>query len=116
MPYYFYESNDGTDDDEDGKEFDPVVGRFTNLHMPVTAFMSRLVDAECREASMFCLENNFELGNMAVGSCQSVHLHFIALRGNLHTIEAVDIVDVENGQVFELRKFMQVYAEDPRSH
>ncbi|KAI9349688.1 hypothetical protein BDR26DRAFT_1004069, partial [Obelidium mucronatum] len=53
------------------EEFDPKVGRFTKLHMPVGAFMKRLVAAECREASMFCLENNFDLGYMPIGSCQS---------------------------------------------
>ncbi|KAJ3342686.1 hypothetical protein HDU83_005988 [Entophlyctis luteolus] len=92
------------------KPIDAKVGTFTNLHMPAQEFVDRLLEAESQEAALICLENDLELGIITSNSCKSVHLHFIALRGNLHTIEALDIVDKSSGDRIELRKFMQVYA------
>ncbi|KAJ3063637.1 hypothetical protein HDU98_000552, partial [Podochytrium sp. JEL0797] len=95
----------------------PVAGNLNNKETmnanmcdPEDFDYANLFEGLIDEASLFCLENDFELGLPPVGACQSIHLHFIALRGNLHSIEAVDIVDVETGGVVELRKFMQVFA------
>ncbi|KAJ3286368.1 hypothetical protein HDU79_006550 [Rhizoclosmatium sp. JEL0117] len=94
------------------ENFDPKIGRFTQLHMPVETFLNKLIESEAREANIFCLESNFDLGEIPVGSCQSIHLHFIALRGNLHTLEALNVIDEDDNKVIELRKFLQIYAQD----
>ncbi|KAJ3045087.1 hypothetical protein HDV00_011812 [Rhizophlyctis rosea] len=57
-------------------------------------------------------ENYVELG-LAPNTCQTVNLHFIAVKGHLHRIERVQILDRETNQKVELRDVLEVYINEP---
>ncbi|KAJ3242300.1 hypothetical protein HDU81_005052 [Chytriomyces hyalinus] len=92
-------------------EVNSEINRYTEMHMPSDKFLRRLSQIEQREGTLFCLETEFLIGKLAPGSCHSVHLHFIALRGNLHSIEAVDIEDLDTKKKIQLKDCLQVYAQ-----
>ncbi|KAI8815336.1 TRAPP trafficking subunit Trs65-domain-containing protein [Cladochytrium replicatum] len=80
------------------------------LLMQSEEFMTRYLEAERREASIVCLENNVRIGPLQPFTCQTVNLHFIAIKGSLHSIELVQLVDHDLRRVTDIRDVLTVYA------
>ena len=69
------------------------------------------MEYEKREASIVCLKNQVVVPPLFSGSCQIANLHFIPIKGNLHTIEAIQLVDVETREVTTAYDVLRVYIE-----
>ncbi len=64
------------------------------------------------EASLVCLEGEVELSPLLASSCQTVNLHFIAIKGHLHTIDNIDLIDLETQKRTRIRNILQVFVEN----
>ncbi|KAI8592879.1 TRAPP trafficking subunit Trs65-domain-containing protein [Geranomyces variabilis] len=74
-------------------------------------FLQRYTAMEQREASLVCLENNVELGPLRPNSCETVNLHFVALKGTSHVIEHIQLLDRKTGRVVDLRNVLEIQLE-----
>ncbi|KAJ3054598.1 hypothetical protein HK097_001326 [Rhizophlyctis rosea] len=91
----------------------PKDGDVFGVHMLAEEFLKRYQDVEKHEASIVCLENYVELRSLAPGTCQTVNLHFIAVKGHLHRIERVQVLDRDTNHAVDLRNVLDVYVTEP---
>ena len=89
---------------DDSNEAIPIV-------LPPKDLYNRHVEFEKREASLVCLETDAVIGPLEVGACQTVNLHFIPLKGQLHVIELVKVFDMDSGLVALIRDPLKVLVE-----
>ncbi|KAI9209355.1 TRAPP trafficking subunit Trs65-domain-containing protein [Polychytrium aggregatum] len=67
---------------------------------------------DCKtDASLVCLESEVKLGPLRPNTCQSVYLHFIATKGNFHTLETIQVLDRDSGKIEELKNVLQIYVK-----
>ncbi|CAG8533524.1 9987_t:CDS:2 [Acaulospora morrowiae] len=76
--------------------------------MSETEFLGRHLESETPEAGIFCLNNNVQIGPILPSTCESVTLHFIAMKESLHPIELMQLVDTETGQMTNLRNVLEI--------
>lgn len=74
-------------------------------------FYKRYADFEKMEASLVCLEGEVELRALHPNSCQTVNLHFIAIKGHLHTIEKIDLIDLDSQKLFHIPSILQIFVK-----
>ncbi|KAG9302788.1 hypothetical protein G9A89_009565 [Geosiphon pyriformis] len=63
--------------------------------MEETEFLKRYLEFETNEADIICLENNVRMGPLNPSTCESISLHFIAVRESLHVIDLVQLIKME---------------------
>ncbi|TPX61072.1 hypothetical protein PhCBS80983_g01351 [Powellomyces hirtus] len=85
-----------------------------NLNLSEEDFLRRYSSMEKREASLVCLENNVELGPLRPSACETVNLHFVALKGITHNIDHVQLLDRKTGRVIDVRDVLEVQLENSR--
>ncbi|KAJ3183870.1 hypothetical protein HDU87_005986 [Geranomyces variabilis] len=92
---------------------EPIVSgsKVPDLRAREQDFLQRYTAMEQREASLVCLENNVELGPLRPNSCETVNLHFVALKGTSHVIEHIQLLDRKTGRVIDLRDVLEIQLE-----
>ncbi|CAG8448199.1 2141_t:CDS:2 [Ambispora gerdemannii] len=78
--------------------------------MEEAEFLKRYLEFETNEADIICLENNVRIGPLNPSTCESVSLHFIAIRESLHVIDLVQLVDNDTGFITNLRNVLEIYV------
>ncbi|KAI9099967.1 TRAPP trafficking subunit Trs65-domain-containing protein [Phlyctochytrium arcticum] len=86
-----------------------------NLHMDDEDFLRTYYNMEKREASLVCLENTVQLSPLNHNTCQTVNLHFVAIKGMIHSIDMLQLADRESGQIMDLGKVLEVHIESDAS-
>ncbi|TPX68395.1 hypothetical protein SpCBS45565_g03144 [Spizellomyces sp. 'palustris'] len=81
-----------------------------NLHMEEEEFLRRYLEMEKREASLVCLEHSIQLSALHPNTCQTVNLHFVAIKGLVHTIEDIQLIDRDSGGVMHLRNVLEIHV------
>ncbi|CAJ0633633.1 4595_t:CDS:2 [Entrophospora sp. SA101] len=81
-----------------------------NVNGQIEAYME---ESETPDADIVCLENNVKIGPLNPSTCESVTLHFIAIKEKLHTVELVQLVDIDTGFIKNLRNVLEVYVAKP---
>ncbi|KAG9015655.1 hypothetical protein FRB90_004575 [Tulasnella sp. 427] len=61
------------------------------------------------------LENHINIGPLQPDSCQSVRMKFVALRSGVHSIDALNVRDVESNKSTNLRSVMHVVVHERSS-
>ncbi|CAG8514819.1 10100_t:CDS:2 [Acaulospora colombiana] len=85
-----------------------------NAKLPIEPFMdeneflSRHLESEIPEAGIICLNNNIQIGPLRPSTCESVSLHFIAMKESLHPIELIQLIDAETGYITNLRNTLEI--------
>jgi len=82
------------------------------LAMKSEEFLRRWAENEKLESSLICLENNINLGALYPNTCQNVNLHFIAIRGQIHTLKLVQLTDNESNMVMNIRNALQICVQE----
>lgn len=72
-------------------------------------FYARYMEHETREATIVCLEEDTLLSTLAGNSCMTCNLHFIPIKGQLHCIEELRIIDVDSGDEDVIRNCLSVF-------
>ncbi|KAL3901120.1 MAG: hypothetical protein SGCHY_000840 [Lobulomycetales sp.] len=72
-------------------------------------FYSRYMEFEKREASIVCLEEETTLSPLAGKSCVTCNLHFVPIKGQLHTIKELIIVDLDSGEQDTIHNGLSVF-------
>ncbi|KAJ3159921.1 hypothetical protein HDU86_001185 [Geranomyces michiganensis] len=85
--------------------------KLSDLRVQEQDFLQRYTTMEQREASLVCLENNVELGPLRPNACETVNLHFVALKGTSHIIEHIQLLDRKTGRVIDLRDVLEIQLE-----
>ncbi|CAI2179080.1 6958_t:CDS:2 [Funneliformis geosporum] len=81
-------------------------------------FIKKYLETETPDADIVCLENNVRIGPLHPSTCESVALHFIAIKESLHMIELVQLVDNDTGFITNLRNVLEIHVAkslDPNS-
>ncbi|CAJ0752050.1 5464_t:CDS:10 [Entrophospora sp. SA101] len=76
---------------------------------PIEPYMDE-TEHETSDADVICLENNVRIGPLNPSTCESVTLHFIAVKESLHSIELIQLVDDDTGFITNLRNVLDVYV------
>ncbi|KAI9361222.1 TRAPP trafficking subunit Trs65-domain-containing protein [Zopfochytrium polystomum] len=79
------------------------------LPMSQDDFVSSLGYSETNGSSAFCLDGHIELLPLPPKMCQSAHLHFVAIGGNLHNLDPLTILDADSGNSAEISDYLQLY-------
>nr|CAG8526588.1 5342_t:CDS:10 [Entrophospora candida] len=79
-------------------------------YMDETDFIKKSLEHETSDADVICLENNVRIGPLNPSTCESVTLHFIAVKESLHSIELIQLVDDDTGFITNLRNVLDVYV------
>jgi len=82
------------------------------LAMKSEEFLRRWAENEKLESSLICLENNINLGALYPNTCQNINLHFIAIRGQIHTLKLVQLTDNESNMVMNIRNALQICVQE----
>ncbi|KAG0018114.1 hypothetical protein BGZ80_007533 [Entomortierella chlamydospora] len=109
----------GSDPSQGSKILPPLPSgeRAAIQNVPIDPYMEepellrRHVDNETTEADIICLENNIRLSPLYPLTCQNLNLRFIAIKEQLHTIDLVQLVDIDTGFVTNLRNCLCFMAE-----
>ncbi|KAI8987985.1 TRAPP trafficking subunit Trs65-domain-containing protein [Mycotypha africana] len=80
-------------------------------YMSESGFLKQYFENETHEADIICLENNVRLSPLGPSTSQSVDIQFIAVKDKLHTIDLIQLVDLDTGFVTNLRQVLEVYVE-----
>ncbi|KAJ3128462.1 hypothetical protein HK098_004357 [Nowakowskiella sp. JEL0407] len=83
-----------------------------NVSMNFEEYETRWTESERQEASLVCLENNIRLGPLLPGACQSVNLHFIPIKGHIHVIELIQVVDHDLRRIIDLSNVLMVHVNE----
>ncbi|CAG8504112.1 13440_t:CDS:2 [Ambispora leptoticha] len=78
--------------------------------MEEAEFLKRYLEFETNEADIICLENNVRIGPLNPSTCESLSLHFIAVRESLHVIDLVQLVDNDTGFITNLRNVLEIFV------
>ncbi|GBC09604.1 hypothetical protein RclHR1_00090038 [Rhizophagus clarus] len=73
-------------------------------------FIKKYLETETPDADIVCLENNVRVGPLHPSTCESVALHFIAIKESLHMIELVQLVDNDTGFITNLRNVLEIHV------
>ncbi|RIA79575.1 TRAPP trafficking subunit Trs65-domain-containing protein [Glomus cerebriforme] len=73
-------------------------------------FIKKYLETETPDADIVCLENNVRIGPLHPSTCESVALHFIAIKESLHMIELVQLVDNDTGFITNLRNVLEIHV------
>ncbi|CAG8532900.1 5196_t:CDS:2, partial [Racocetra fulgida] len=65
------------------------------------------------DSDIICLENNVRIGPLNPSTCESVALHFIAIKESMHIIDLVQLVDNDTGFITNLRNVLEIYVAKP---
>ncbi|CAO3620922.1 unnamed protein product [Mucor hiemalis] len=83
-------------------------------YMEESEFLRQYFENETHEADIICLENNVRLSPLGPSTSQSVDIQFIAVKEKLHTIDLVQLVDLDTGFVTNLRHVLEVFVEQAK--
>jgi len=89
-----------------------VTSKEVGLAMKSEEFLRRWAENEKLESSLICLENNINLGALYPNTCQNINLHFIAIRGQIHTLKLVQLTDNESNMVMNIRNALQICVQE----
>jgi len=89
-----------------------VSSKEIGLAMKSEEFLRRWAENEKLESSLICLENNINLGALYPNTCQNINLHFIAIRGQIHTLKLVQLTDNESNMVMNIRNALQICVQE----
>ncbi|ORX82073.1 hypothetical protein BCR32DRAFT_279236 [Anaeromyces robustus] len=89
-----------------------VASKEIGLAMKSEEFLRRWAENEKLESSLICLENNINLGALYPNTCQNINLHFIAIRGQIHTLKLVQLTDNESNMVMNIRNALQICVQE----
>ncbi|KAG9012542.1 hypothetical protein FRB90_006645 [Tulasnella sp. 427] len=89
-------------------------GRKENQGGPPSARDSRANPAfeQAAPVGVMALENYTNIGPLQPDSCQSVRMKFVALRSGVHSIDALNVRDVESNKSTNLRSVMHVVVHE----
>ncbi|KAJ3024198.1 hypothetical protein HKX48_004471 [Thoreauomyces humboldtii] len=73
-----------------------------DLNMSDQVFMTTYSALEKHKAAVVCLENNIELGPLRPAACETVNLHFVAIKGRHVLIDRLQLVDRRTGKVVDV--------------
>ncbi|KAF0403452.1 TRAPP trafficking subunit Trs65-domain-containing protein [Gigaspora margarita] len=73
-------------------------------------FIRKYLEHETPDADIVCLENNVRIGPLNPSTCESVALHFIAIKEAMHVIDLVQLVDNDTGFITNLRNVLEIYV------
>ncbi|CAG8620646.1 15022_t:CDS:2, partial [Dentiscutata heterogama] len=78
--------------------------------MDETDFIRKYLEHETPDSDIICLENNVRIGPLNPSTCESVALHFIAIKESMHIIDLVQLVDNDTGFITNLRNVLEIYV------
>ena len=53
-----------------------------------------------------------KLSALYPNTCQNINLHFIAIRGQIHTLKLVQLTDNESNMVMNIRNALQICVQE----
>ncbi|KAJ1537314.1 hypothetical protein HK096_007953, partial [Nowakowskiella sp. JEL0078] len=83
----------------------------SNVNQNFSDFLDKSNELENMRASIVCVENNVKLGLLQNNTCQTVNLHFIPIKGHLHTIENIQLYDHDSNIVTDLKNVLIVHVD-----
>ncbi|CAG8571871.1 25017_t:CDS:2 [Cetraspora pellucida] len=81
--------------------------------MDESDFIRKFLEHETPDSDIICLENNVRIGPLNPSTCESVALHFIAIKESMHIIDLVQLVDNDTGFITNLRNVLEIYVTKP---
>ncbi|CAG8600968.1 34654_t:CDS:2, partial [Racocetra persica] len=81
--------------------------------MEESDFIRKYLEHETPDSDIICLENNVRIGPLNPSTCESVALHFIAIKESMHIIDLVQLVDNDTGFITNLRNVLEIYVAKP---
>ncbi|CAG8731072.1 1732_t:CDS:2, partial [Acaulospora morrowiae] len=73
-------------------------------------FIRKFLEHETPDSDIVCLENNVRIGPLNPSTCESISLHFIAIKDSMHVIDLVQLVDNDTGFITNLRNVLEIYV------
>ncbi|RHZ59337.1 hypothetical protein Glove_364g31 [Diversispora epigaea] len=96
-----------------------INGNQSNQLEPFTEeadFIKKYFENETPDADIVCLENNVRIGPLHPATCESVPLHFLAIKEGMHVIDLVQLVDNDTGFTTNLRNVLEIYVSKSSSN
>ncbi|TPX44389.1 hypothetical protein SeMB42_g04338 [Synchytrium endobioticum] len=78
------------------------------VHLPTEDVLQGYLSVSKRDASLVCLDNQIRLTPMSPNTTQTFNLHYIALRGHLHTLGTVELIDHDLKTVTSLTNVLSI--------
>jgi len=78
-------------------------------------FIRQFLENETQEADLVAIENNVRLSPLDPSTSQTVSIRFIAVKDRLHTIDIIQLVDLDTGFVTNLRNVLEIYVDNAAS-
>ncbi|CAM0139125.1 hypothetical protein VKS41_007843 [Umbelopsis sp. WA50703] len=94
-----------------GRAGNPLKDLPIEPYLEDTEFIRQFLDNETQEADLVALESNVRLSPLDPSTSQNVSIRFIAVKDSLHTIDIIQLVDMDTGFVTNLRNVLEIFVE-----
>ena len=73
-------------------------------------FLKHYYEMESTPIKLVCMESVVPIPALPPKSCQSVHLHYVAIKEATHAIEGIRLYDKISGNVVEFERVVEFYV------
>ncbi|KAH6596784.1 hypothetical protein BASA50_004930 [Batrachochytrium salamandrivorans] len=89
----------------------PSRDSFPRLHWDTDDLIDRYTQQHHEEVSIACLESRMDLSTISPNACHLVNLHYIAIKGQVHKLPSIEVLDRDSGNRTTIKEPLQVFVE-----